>query len=210
MKILQKLLLISILLTPILSWSQQDRIIISEEKKGKRSVLNAENTTDETLNIFVLIDANGYRRSADKPIRVDVPAKRKIPIASLITLDQAHSSYTYELIINDNLDPTKKLAYPKAASDVSRVIKGKLVIFSKAGCDRCTRLEEELKYRRIDFKNFKLDEHPILYKQFMAFIAASFTEKTQIRFPVIWNKEDAIFGYDVLEDVINTISNKQQ
>ncbi|MGJ8666642.1 MAG: glutaredoxin family protein [Patiriisocius sp.] len=208
MNALQKTLLFGVLLCTAFSWAQQDRIIISEEKKGKRIVLKAENTTDETLNIFVLINANGYRRSADKPILIDVPAKRKIPLATLIAIDEPNASYTYELIINDKLDNTKDISYTKAASDISRVIEGKLVMFSKAGCDRCKRLEEELTYKRIDFRNFNLDEDPILYKQFMAFIESSFTEKTQIRFPVIWNKTEAIFGYDELEDVMTELSNQ--
>lgn len=186
-------------------FAQQDRIIIKEEKKGKRIVLKAQNTTDRALNIFILVNANGYRRSADKPILMDVPAKSTRVVTTLIAIDQVNAFYTYELIINEKLDNTKDIAFSKAASDIEKVIQDKLVIFSKLGCDRCKRLEEELTFRRIKHRSFNLDEDPILYKQFMAFIESSFTEKTQIRFPVIWNKTDAIFGYDVLEDVVETI-----
>ena len=202
MKLLNYIITAFILCYTIQIQAQEDRIIISEIKKGKRIVIYAENTTDETLNIFILVDSNGYRRSADKPILMDVPANRKLPVTTLIALNQPNASYTYELIINDELDMTKNISYTKAAADIERVITDKLVLFSKVGCDRCTRLDEELKYRRIDFRNFNIDKDPVLYKQFMAFIQNTFTEKTQIRFPVIWNKDEAIFGYDELEKVI--------
>lgn len=185
--------------------AQEARIKITEVKKGKRIVLYAENTTDETLNIFVLVNANGYRRSADKPVLMDVPAKSTVPVTTLISLNDPNANYTYELIINEELDTTKSVSYQKAASDIERVIKDKLVIFSKVGCDRCERLDEELTYQRIPFRNFNIDEDPVLYKQFMAFIQNSFTDKTQIRFPVIWNKDEAIFGYDNLEIVMSKL-----
>ncbi len=205
MKLLNYLTTIFIFCLTLTAFSQEDRIVISEEKKGKRIVLFAENTTDETLNIFILINSNGYRRSADKPVLMDVPAGRRLPITTLISLDKPGASYTYDLIINDELDMTRNISYKKSASDIEKVIKNKLVMFSKLGCDRCVRLEEELKYQRITFRNFNLDEDPVLYKQFMAFIQSSFTEKKQIRFPVIWNKDEAIFGYDNLEDVISKL-----
>ncbi|GER58943.1 hypothetical protein ULMA_10510 [Patiriisocius marinus] len=187
------------------SYAQADRIIISEEKKGRRIVLFAENTTDEALNIFILIDAKGYRRSADKPILMDVPAKRKLPVTTLIELNLETASYTYELIINEELDNTKEISFKNSVSDIERVIKDKLVMFSKSDCDRCEQLNDELKNRRIMFRNFNIDEDPVLYKQFMAFIQNSYTEKTEIRFPVIWNKNEVIFGYDELETLIPTL-----
>ncbi|GEQ85781.1 hypothetical protein ULMS_12890 [Patiriisocius marinistellae] len=209
MKIFQKLLFLSIILCTAITWAQQDRIIISEEKKGKRTVLKAENTTDETINIFILVHAEGYRRSADKPILIDIPAKRKIPLTTLIAIDTTTASYTYDMIINEDLieDLSKNVSYKKGAIDISRVIKDKLVLFSMTNCDRCQLLDETLLDKGIEYRNFNIDEDPILYKQFMAFIESSFTEKTKIRFPVIWNKTKAIFGFDNLEEVMMKISN---
>ncbi len=202
-KIFTTLLLFGIL-SPI--YSQENRILITEEKKGKKIILNAENITDKTLNIFVLINANGYRRSADKPILIDVPANSKIYLTTLIPLQQINSSYTYELIINNKLDNTSTIGYKKATSDITRVIENRLVLFTKLGCDRCKRLEQELTFKRITHRSFNIDEDPILYKQFMAFIQENFTEKTQIRFPVIWNKTVAIFGYDTLEEIMTKLT----
>jgi glutaredoxin len=205
MKLLHSLFTTILLLFSVIGYSQQDRIIISEVKKGKRIVLFAENTTDKTLNIFILVNANGYRRSADKPILIDIPSRKRIPLTTLIELNEPNASYTYELIINDELDTTKEISYQKAASGIERVIKNKLVLFSKLDCDRCKQLDEKLNYRRISYRNFNIDEDPILYKQFMTFIQSSLTEKTQIRFPVIWNKDEAIFGYDNLDDVLSRL-----
>lgn len=202
MKLMNVLSTAFILCFTIATYAQTDRIIISEEKKGRRVVLFAENTTDEALNIFILVDAKGYRRSADKPILMDVPAKRKLPVTTLIELNPAEASYTYDLIINDQLDNTKEISFKNSVKDIERVINNKLVFFSKNDCEKCVALDNALKDKRFVFRNFNIDEDPVLYKQFIAFIQNRYSEKSEIKLPVIWNKDAVIFGYDELENLI--------
>ncbi|MGK0377431.1 MAG: glutaredoxin [Patiriisocius sp.] len=206
MKLKNIFTIVFLLCSYLFGYGQEKRILISEEKKGKRIILMAENTTDETINIFLLVNAKGYRRSADKPILINVPPKRKIYLTTLIEIKGENSSYNYELIVNDTLDNDAFIRFEKAPVDIAIMIKNKLVLFTKLGCDRCNRLEEQLALKRIGYRSFNLDKDPILYKQFIGFIEKSFTEKTIIRFPVIWNKNEAIFGYDSLEEIMTTLA----
>lgn len=71
------LITLLLLLLSQMGWSQQEKVIISENKKGKRIVLMAENKTTDALNVFLMVFAEGYRRSADKPILKDLPPLSK-------------------------------------------------------------------------------------------------------------------------------------
>ncbi|NNM09630.1 MAG: hypothetical protein HKO61_10680, partial [Flavobacteriaceae bacterium] len=53
--------------------SQGLKVLIKEQKSGKRLVLVAENKTQDTLNVFLMVNAEGYRRSASKPVIKNIP-----------------------------------------------------------------------------------------------------------------------------------------
>jgi glutaredoxin-related protein len=182
------------------------QVLISEKKKGRRIVLMAENMTNDTLNVFFMVNADGYRRSASKPVIKDIPPKTKLPMITLIELQDVPSQYTYDLIINKekrNLNFT----YEKQAKDIQKLIEGKLVIFTTSSCEKCELLAQDLQKKRISHRVLNITEDAILYNQFMRLIERDLTEETRIRFPVIWNKDRVIFGYDVLEIILTELDN---
>jgi len=96
-----KILIIFLLFFSVTIYSQDRRVILSEKKTNKRIILFAENTTKDTLNIFFIVTSEGYRKSASKPIIKNILPESKIALITLIELDNKPSSYTYELIINE-------------------------------------------------------------------------------------------------------------
>lgn len=128
-------------------------------------------------------------------------------MTTLIELSGIPSSYTYDLIVNENRDNSVSVTYEKQVVDIENVLKGKIVIFSISNCEKCEVLVALLESERVNFRNFNLDEDPSLYRQFMNFINNELKENTQIRFPVIWNKTYTIFGYDELEKVAGELNN---
>lgn len=184
--------------------AQEDRIAISEKKSGKRVVIYAENTTNDTLNVFFLVHAEGYRRSASKPILKNVAPKSKVPLTTLIELADVPSSYTYELIVNQGEQPVA-LDYENEAPDIESVLHGKLVIFTIPNCEKCSALTTQLLSTRTPHKEFNINEDPVLYRQFMSFIEGSLTTETRIKFPVIWNKSYTLFGYEDLDTLISEL-----
>ena len=179
-------------------YAQGEKILITEKKRGKRVVLFAENVTKDTLNVFFMVNSEGYRRSADKPILKDIPPSSKIKLITLIELSTVESKYTYELIVNDN-KKSKEVGYENKIIDIENVIKDKLVIFTLRSCEKCKALLSKLAINRVPFKSYDIAQEPLRYRQFMRYIEDELTGTSRIVFPVIWNKDHTIFGYDDLE-----------
>jgi len=197
----QKIILSIFILCSIQCFSQDLKVLITEEKKGKRVVLFAENKTTDTLNVFLLVNAEGYRKSASKPVIKDIPPLTKVPMITLIELRKEQLRYTFDLIVNEE---KMDLSFnsEKQAKDINKIISGRLVIFSLPNCEKCDEISNRLTEERIQHKVFNIKEDAIIYRQFVAFIERDLTKEIHIRFPVIWNKDHVIFGYDRLEEII--------
>ena len=187
-------------------FAQGEQVVISEKKTGKRIVLRAENKTADTLNVFLMVQSEGYRRSADKPVLKNIPPNSIVPMITLIELANVPSSYSYELIVNDTKKPIE-LDYGKEIVDIQNAIKGKIVIFTLPNCQKCTLLSTALVNNKTTHLSFDIAKDPVLYRQFMKFIENELTAETRIQFPVIWNKDHTIFGYDNLETLIAELVN---
>ena len=201
---IRKILTILLLLLAANHYAQGLKVLITEEKKGKRVQLFAENKTQDTLNIFLTVNAEGYRRSASKPVVKDIPPKAKLPMLTLIELDGVESRYTFDLVVNDAKNTTE-LTYDERERDIERVIRGQLVIFSSDECGKCQQLADALTERRIQHRLFNLEEDAVLFGQFMSHIERSLTADTKVIFPVIWNRDEVIFGYDDLNRIIGIL-----
>ncbi len=196
-----KVISIFLLFFGFLGWAQSEAVVISEKKTGKRVVIFAENKTADTLNVFLMVHAKGYRRSADKPVLKDLPPRSKTPMITLIELAEVDSNYTYELIVNDKKQAIE-YSFDREVVDIENAIRDKLVIFELKNCAKCTLLSEELTSQRINHRVFNIEDDPSLYKQFMKFIEKELTSEVRIQFPVIWNRDHTIFGYENLESLM--------
>lgn len=205
MKFVSKVIIIFCLFLCSIVFSQSEKVVIHEKEQGKRMTLLAENKTADTLNIFLMVHSEGYRRSADKPVLTNLPPNTTVPIITLIKLTNATASYTYDLIINEE-ENNVHIAYEKDAIDISKVLIGKVVLFRLAQCPKCDVLEAMLDEQRIQHKVFNVEKDPTIYSQFSAFIDKETPQEVTIRYPVIWNKDRALFGYDDLEILLSQFS----
>lgn len=201
-----KVIIFILLFTTAFGYAQKEKVIVTEKKQGKRITLYAENTTKDTLSVFIMLTAQGYRRSADRPVVMNLPPKKKVNVMTLIEMEDQESSYTYNVIVNKKLDKVIPIDPEKEVADIETVIKGKIVIFSKTDCSKCETLSAFLYKEQLNHRVFHIEENPKVYRQFMNFIDNELKEDTQIRFPVIWNKTYTIFGYDELEEIVMEIS----
>ena len=69
---LRKILFTFLAFSSFQMYCQELKVLISEKKSGKRIVLFAENRTTDTLNVFFMVNAEGYRKSASKPVIKDI------------------------------------------------------------------------------------------------------------------------------------------
>jgi glutaredoxin len=200
-----KVIIILLCLFSFQLFAQGEKILISEKKRGKRVVLQAENVTSDTLNVFFMVKSDGYRRSADKPMLKDIPPHSKIKMMTLIELSNVESTYTYELIVNDK-DGVKEADYVNKIIDIENVFKGKLVIFTLRNCEKCKMLLSQLSLKHIPYQSYDIAKEPLRYRQFMKYVEDELTGTTRITFPVIWNKDHPIFGYDDLSNLLVALS----
>jgi len=200
----KKLLFLILLCTTLSTYAQGLKVLITEKKKGKRVVLMAENKTADSLNVFLMVNATGYRKSASKPVIKIIGPGKKIPMITLIELAGEESQYTYDLIVNEEQKDIT-ITHEKQAKDIEKNIRDRVVIFSKEGCEKCIALSKTLTEKRIEHRMFDIAENPVIYRQFMTLIQSELTLETKIRFPIIWNKSYTIFGFEELESVVTEL-----
>ena len=187
------------------TYAQGLKVLITEKKRGKRVLLMAENKTADTLNVFLMVNATGYRKSASKPVIKNIPPGKKTPMITLIEMDGETSKYTYDLIVNEEQRDIT-ISEDNQATDIQKNIQDRIVIFSTEGCEKCTALSKALTEKNMEHRVIGITENPVIYRQFMTFIEDQLTLETKIRFPIIWNKTETIFGFEELEEMVTTLS----
>ena len=201
--IISFVLVFSCVMTSV-SQNMNSTIEIIEQKRGKLTDLYAQNKTEDTLNIFFLVHAKGYRKSASKPIIENIPPFSSIKLTTLIELSSEPSSYTYDLIINGDATDTS-FDYEDLPKDIEKIINRKIVLFTGINCEKCSELITALNDNQIRYDLIDINEKPVYYRQFIAHIQSELTVDTRIRLPLIWNKDHVIFGYDFLDVVLEEL-----
>jgi hypothetical protein len=102
-----------------------------------------ENSTKDMLHVFLMINSEGYRKSAARPILKAIPLFGKTSMITLIEMRNIPSKYSYELIVSEN-ENSLNLSMDRKAKDIEKIIRGKLVLFTIAYCEKFEILEASL------------------------------------------------------------------
>ena len=168
----------------------QEIVEISDTIVGKRITVYALNTSDTIVNIFFKIEAEGYRKSAERPVIKDLQPNRKTKVATLVKLRSDAPAYDYILVVNDvkpdDINVTKNREY---VADIEPLITGKLVIFGHPDCSKCNALLAGLDQKKVAYRSFDINQDAKTYEQFLAFLAKKSEKKFIIRLPFVWNKD---------------------
>jgi len=84
--------------------SQEKGIRIVEKVEKKRTLIYAENTTEVPKVMFFKVNPTGYRRRSHRPLIKTIPPKTKKFLITLIPLTDVESSYTYEMVVNNEIE----------------------------------------------------------------------------------------------------------
>ncbi|TPN84711.1 hypothetical protein [Aquimarina algicola] len=93
-----------LLMISYFSYAQQKEVVLIEKKQKKRTVLYVQNNTNTSKSVFLKVNPTGYRRSAQRPIIKKIPPNDTVQMLILIPLSDVESKYTYDLIVNDELE----------------------------------------------------------------------------------------------------------
>ena len=99
-----RLLLLSFFMLLATSDQEPDGIEISVRPEHKKIVYVATNITDKPLDLFFMVESNGFRRRADRPIITTIPAKSSKDLLTLIPKKNADTTHTYVAVVTQPQD----------------------------------------------------------------------------------------------------------
>ncbi|WP_010523397.1 glutaredoxin family protein [Aquimarina agarivorans] len=144
--------------------AQKNGVLIIEEVGKKRTLIFAQNTTDEPRSVFFKVNAIGYRRSGDRPVIKELPPKSKTHLITLIPLANVTSSYTYIFVANKTFENINLKGKNESNADVAQLIKQEIVVFTNNSCPKCERLTELLNSKHITYRTINIDKQERFYK----------------------------------------------
>lgn len=142
------------------------KVELIEDKQPKRWLLYAQNNTNEEQEAFLLVQGEGFRRSADRPVIKKIPPNSKVLMITLIPLKGIEPTYkTIFTFENDLQQISKKKGKDKEEYVNIRSLKDdELTVFVEGSCEKCDLLlnflnKNHLKYRKLDVNtNHKVSE----------------------------------------------------
>ncbi len=130
-----------------------------EEKQEKRWNLYAQNNSNEEQEAFLIVQGEGFRRSADRPVIKKVPPQSKVLMITLIPLKGVEPTYTTIFTYERNLAHIEKRKGADKEEHVNiRPLKSdELTLFLEKDCEKCNILisylnKNHIKYRRLDVR----------------------------------------------------------
>lgn len=193
--------------------AQEKQVRLVEDVQKKRTILYVQNDTDSDKSVFLKIDPIGYRRSAQRPIIKNIPAKSKVQMLILIPFTDVKSSYTYNLIVNEelqNIDVKRQKEKPKEVSfrDTSKY---DLLIYTEKNCTKCDTLTQKLKNEKIDFLEIDIDsKNNQLSPQFWDAMYFKGYNRKRIRIPFAKKNGRLYHPITDFDKFIHTITRKKK
>lgn len=184
--------------------AQEKSVRLVEEVQKKRTILYVQNNTETEKSVFLKVNPKGYRKSAQRPIIKKIPPKTKSQMMILIPLTDTISSYTYNLIVNDDLQTIELDANKNAKKEASAqaILQSENIIFTRKKCDECHALLTKLNSLSIDFKAVDLDTQS-QYKTYLLKLLHTINEnENTIHTPVAILKGKLIYPIEDIDKFI--------
>ncbi|MEW7280067.1 glutaredoxin domain-containing protein [Aquimarina sp. 2201CG1-2-11] len=155
-------------LIPISIYSQVKNVYLVEEKQKKRTIIYVQNDSSTDKSVFLKINPTGYRRSAHRPIIKNIPANSKVQMSILIPLADTESSYTYNLIVNNELETidVERDKTPQKEAPLSSIMGSEIIIFTRETCNKCETLISQLNKNHIKYREVNIDTRT-RYREFL-------------------------------------------
>ena len=194
-------LLFVILLLSIPIWSQVEDVILIEEKEPKRWMLYAQNNTNEEQEAFLMVQGEGFRRSANRPVIKKVPPQTKVLMITLIPLKDTQPSYTTIFTYENELQTLKKKHSDSFEEHVNiRPLQDdELTVFTIYDCPKCELLLSYLNKHRIPHRVLDVDKHDKVREFMFSHLRDSVSKPAIVKLPVIMFKKKKYFDIEHME-----------
>ncbi len=189
--------------------AQEKSVRLVEEKQKKRTIIYVQNDTDTDKSVFLKVNPVGYRKSAQRPIIKNIPAKSKVQMMILIPLTDVESNYTYDLIINQELETidVDRSKSPKKEAGVASILKAENIIFTKKDCEKCIILISKLKAKHIKFREVNIDTKNRYREYLWELLEQDNYDKNTVGVPLGVIKGKLYYPIDDLEGFVEHVQN---
>ncbi|WP_452228164.1 glutaredoxin family protein [Lacinutrix sp. MEBiC02404] len=175
------------------SFAQNNHAHISIEKKekGKRVDVYAVNSSSTDYEVFIKINAVGFRKSAENMVTKAVPAKSEVKMASLIRISD-DSNVTFGMIVNEIGHDTEKVANAIDFTFDENKKNKPVIIFVKDYCSLCESTIKLFSDNNIIHTIYNIDEDKEYYQKIQQELLNRKNDKTSL-VPII-EVEDSIYN----------------
>jgi hypothetical protein len=144
-----------------LAQSQTAAVELIEVKQPKRWVLYAQNNTDIEHEAFLIVQGEGFRRSADRPVIKKIPPNSKVMMITLIPIKGVTPSYTKIFTYEEQLQTISKRkgANKPEYVNIRPLRPEEFTVFTADECPKCDILIGHLQENHIKHRILKLETH---------------------------------------------------
>ncbi|WP_203459650.1 glutaredoxin domain-containing protein [Lacinutrix sp. WUR7] len=176
-----------------LSFAQNNHAHISIEKKEKGKQVNvyAVNSSNTDYEVFIKINAVGFRKSAENMVTKTVPAKSEVKMASLIRISE-DSNVTFGVIVNEIGHDKEKRINPITFTFDENKKNKPITVFVKDYCDLCDNTIKLFSDNNIVYTIYNIDEDKEYYQKIQQELLNRKNDKTSL-VPII-EIEDSIYN----------------
>ncbi|MDO6597620.1 glutaredoxin domain-containing protein [Oceanihabitans sp. 2_MG-2023] len=175
------------------SFAQNNHAHISIEKKekGKHVAVYAVNSSATDYEVFIKINAAGYRKIAQNAVTKIVPANSEVKMASLIKISD-ESNLSFGMIVNEIGHDKEKIANAIDFTFEESKKNKPVIVFVKDYCDLCDNTIQLFSDNNIVHTIYNIDEDKEYYQKIQQELLNRKNDKTSL-VPII-EIEDSIYN----------------
>ncbi|MBX2828625.1 MAG: hypothetical protein KTR22_10700 [Flavobacteriaceae bacterium] len=154
-----------------ISWAQEYKVDIEEERKANRLFLYAVNKNLVDLDVAITVTGTGFRQRKGVPRKTRVPATSRVNLLSLIIERGKQPVYEYELDVTDSLS---RRVIRKEFKLIKIDPKKSITLYLTEKCQTCDTIVSGLKDSPYNYRSYNIAENEKVKNQLeKAFIGAS-------------------------------------
>lgn len=167
----------------------QKDVVLVEEKAGKQIRLFLLNKTKQEQDVQLTVEYSGCTSSEAKQVARKLAAAEKSYVMTLNIVQGTPCMYRSSIQITGETpyDPASP-NLPVLATPVSELVENQVNIFTKKGCSRCKYVLDQLKARKIAFKEFDTSGVPAHNLLMFDLLRQNGYSKNSVDMPVVLSK----------------------
>ncbi|ANH61618.1 hypothetical protein [Dokdonia donghaensis] len=177
-----------------------------EEKQPKRWLLYAQNNTDQEQEAFLIVQGEGFRRSADRPVIKKIPPNEKVLMITLIPLRGATPTYTKIFNYNNKLQSISKRKGEddEAYVNIRPIIASEFTVFTEDNCDKCEVLINYLNDNHLKYRTLVVSKHKKVADFMFKHLKSDGHNGGKVGLPVIMHKGKKSYDIEDIDAFINS------